>query len=271
MPLVSVIVPTKNSERFLEKCLESIKKQTFQDFELIVVDNFSTDRTPEIAKKYTDKFFQKGPERSAQVNYGVSKAEGKYIYKVDSDFLLDSKVIEQCVLEVQKGFDAIVVHNSPDISVSFLARVRDFEVDMYKYDLTHSSARFVKKEVYQKIGGFNPEITAGEDYDFQNKLNKGGFKTGFIEAEAMHLDEPKDREFFKLMKKFFRYGVDSSNYVRNNSDQVGKQTFRTVYFKYWKKFIAKPHLAIGFLIYMFSKYLFGGLGLVYGKLKPNNA
>src|SRR5689334_8479224 len=143
-PKVSVIVPTYNSSATLIACLDSIKNQSYSgDIELIVVDNNSTDETKAIAKKYTDQVFNKGPERSAQVNYGVEKAGGEYVYKVDSDFILDEDVITQCVEEVSRGFDAIVVHNSPDVRVSWIARIRKFEVDMYKYDLVHSSARFV--------------------------------------------------------------------------------------------------------------------------------
>src|SRR5476651_1761240 len=96
-PLVSVIVPKKNSAQFLGYCLQSIKDQTYQNIEIIVVDNHSTDETGQIAKLFTKHFFTQGPERSAQVNFGVTKAHGQYIYKVDSDFTLDSKVIEQCV------------------------------------------------------------------------------------------------------------------------------------------------------------------------------
>jgi glycosyltransferase involved in cell wall biosynthesis len=268
-PLVSVIIPTKNSQKYLEKCLKSVKNQTFQNFEIIVVDNFSTDKTEEIARKYTNNFFQKGPERSAQVNFGVLKAAGKYVYKVDSDFLLDSRVLEQAVNKIKNGFDAIMVHNSLDESVSFLAKIRNFEVSMYKYDKTHCSARFVKKEVYQKIGGFNSKITAGEDYDFQTKLDKNGFKIGFIEAEALHLDEPKNSQFFKLMKKYFNYGVDSNNYLKSNQDQINKQLFRFIYFKHFKKMLRHPILTICFVFYMFNKFLFGGMGFLYGKIKLN--
>lgn len=265
-PLISIIVPTKNSEKYLERCLKSIKNQTFEDFEIIVVDNFSTDKTPEIAKKYADKFFQKGPERSAQVNFGVFKAEGQYVYKVDSDFELNKNVLEECLNEIGKGFDAIVIHNSLDESVSFLAKIRNFEVSMYKYNLAHSSARFMKKDVYEKIEGFDSSITAGEDYDLQRKLNQSGFKTGFIEAEALHLDEPKNKDFFKLMKKFFNYGVDSANYFKKNNNEVAKQSLRTVYLKHFNKFLKHPILTFCFIFYILSKFLAGGLGLLWGTL-----
>lgn len=266
-PLVSVIVPTKNSIKTLESCLRSIREQSYSNIELIVVDNFSTDGTQELAKKYADKVFEQGPERSAQVNYGVEESSGAYVYKVDSDFVLDSAVISQCIEEISKGFDAIVVHNSPDVRVSWIAKIRKFEVDMYKYDITHSSARFVKKEVYQKIGGFNSKITAGEDYDFQNKLNRDGYKTGFIEAEALHLGEPT--HFWRHMKKYYDYGKDFVNYLNENQKESKKQLgfFRSVYFKNYNHFLKHPLKTIVFILYMVFKYLFGGIGLAYGKIK----
>lgn len=265
-PLVSVIVPTKNSDEFLEACLASISGQTYTNTELIVVDNHSTDNTQEIAKQYTDKIFTKGPERSAQVNYGVEKSKGDYVYKVDSDFVLDSEVIAQCIKKANKGFDAVVVHNSPDVRVGWIAKIRKFEVDMYKYDITHSSARFVKKDVYQKIDGFNPAITAGEDYDFQNKLNRAGYKTGFIDAEALHLGEPK--KLLPHMKKYYAYGKDFVNYKKLNNDESKDQLKinRSVYRNNSIQFIKHPFISISFLVYNVLKYSFGGAGYFVGKV-----
>ena len=96
-PLVSVVIPTYNSEKTLAKCLESIKNQTYKNTESVIVDNFSTDKTTEIAEKFGVGVFFKGPERSSQVNFGVEKSKGKYIYRVDSDFVLDPTVIEEAV------------------------------------------------------------------------------------------------------------------------------------------------------------------------------
>jgi len=266
-PLVSVIIPTRNSAKFLVKCLGSIKEQSYKNLEIIVVDNNSTDNTKEIAKQYTDKVYNKGPERSAQVNFGVERAMGEFVYKVDSDFILDTEVVKQCIGKAGKRFDAVVVHNSPDVRVSWIACVRKFEVDMYKYDITHSSARFVKKEVYEKIGGFNENITAGEDYDFQNKLNRSGFKTGFIESEALHLGEPTN--FWKHMKKYYDYGKDFVKYKQENISESKKQLglFRGVYLRNWKQFIYHPILGIRFIMYNILKFGFGGAGYLVSKFK----
>jgi glycosyltransferase involved in cell wall biosynthesis len=266
-PLVSVIVPTLNSQNTLEQCLASIAAQTYDHVELIVVDNFSTDQTLTIAKRFTPKVFTEGPERSAQVNYGVAQATGEFVYKVDSDFILDPDVIQQCVDKAAEGFDAVVVHNSPDESVSWIAKVRKFEVDMYKYDITHSSARFVRKNVYQKIGGFDPAVTAGEDYDFQNKLNRAGFRTGFVDAEALHLGEPK--KLWPHLKKYHVYGRDFVNYTSTNKQETSSQLgfVRSVYVRHWRRFVSHPLMAIAFIGYNLLKYFAGGTGYTIGLLQ----
>lgn len=263
---VSIIVTTKNSLKFFEKCLISIRKQSYKNIELIVVDNYSVDNTVNIARKYTKHIYIKGPERSAQRNYGAKKASNKYLYFVDSDFVLEKNVVSQAMKKINEGYDAIVVHNSPDVSVSWIAKVRKFEVDMYKYNLDHSAARFFKKDVFEKIGGYSEDITAGEDYDIQNKLNRGSYKTGFIDAEAIHLGEPTS--ILKHMKKYYEYGKDFNKYKKANKDESKKQLgfFRPVYFKNWKKFVKSPILGLSFIIYHILKFLSGGLGMLVGRI-----
>jgi glycosyltransferase involved in cell wall biosynthesis len=77
--------------------LESIAQQTVQDIEIIVVDNGSTDDTLAIAREFTDNVLQSGPERSAQVNYGVSESRGVFVYRVDSDFDLPPTIVAECL------------------------------------------------------------------------------------------------------------------------------------------------------------------------------
>ena len=76
---ISVVITTKNEQQNIENCLKSIKNQNYpQDkIEIIGVDNSWGDRTKEIARKYTDKVYNFGPERSAQRNFGVEKSKWK--------------------------------------------------------------------------------------------------------------------------------------------------------------------------------------------------
>ncbi len=260
--LVSVIVPTKNSGNFLEACLQSIRDQTYKNIEIIVVDNHSTDNTPAIAAKYADSVYTRGPERSAQVNYGVKRAKGEYVYKVDSDFTLEPEVILECIKKAKEGYEAVVVHNTPNENISWIARLRKFEVDMYKYDHLHSSPRFILKPAYMAVGGFNENITAGEDYDFRNKLDSAGYKTGFIEAEATHHGEPKS--FWSHMKKYYYYGKDMRAYAsaEHNSLSTESVKFFNIYFKNWRLIIRHPVKFTGLLFYTVSKGIFGISGWI---------
>jgi GT2 family glycosyltransferase len=205
------------------------------------------------------------------VNYGVQHAAGEYVYKVDSDFVLDVAVVESCVAEIGKGFDAIVVHNSPAIDVGWIARIRKFEVDMYKYDVTHSSARFVKKSVYNNIGGFDEGITAGEDYDFQNRLNAGGFKTGFVVPEALHLGEPTS--FWKHLRKYYFYGADFVVYANQNPNVSHRQLrlVRSAYLRNWRGFARHPIRGGAFLAYTLCKFAFGATGFLVRRFQDRKA
>lgn len=262
LPIVSVIVPTKNSERFLEACLQSIRNQTYSNLEIIVVDNFSNDDTVDIANTYSDFVLQKGPERSAQVNYGVSKAKGKYVYKVDSDFTIEPNVVSECVEKAEQGFEAVVVHNTPNPHISWIAKLRKFEVDMYKYDHLHSSPRFILKDAYLHVGGFNETITAGEDYDFRNKLDTAGFKTGFINAEAIHHGEPT--KLWPHLKKYYQYGKDIKAYRKAEHNAFAKESgnFFNVYLKNWKKLLRHPVDSLALMSYTLLKTSFGAAGWI---------
>lgn len=259
-PLVSIVVPTKSAERHLEECLRSVREQTYRPIELIVIDNYSEDSTLALATNFADIVQVAGPERSAQVNLGACLASGKYIFRVDADFRLDPNVVMECVALCETGADAVIVHNTADASVGLLARIRKFEVDMYKYSLDHTSARFLSRQLYCAIGGLREDLVAGEDYDFQNRLRKSGATIVTAEAEAIHLDEPVS--MLPLIKKYYRYGKDFPNYRRYNKQEsrVQLSIIRKDYIRHRKQFILHPVLGVLFVCYHLSKFVAGGLG-----------
>src|ERR1700682_5696410 len=105
MPGVSIVVPTYNSAQLIEACLASVRAQTFDGIELIVVDGFSTDRTMDLARAFTDRIYRHGPDQTTrrvfgapeQRNYGASLARGDYIYYLDVDMILPPPLIQECV------------------------------------------------------------------------------------------------------------------------------------------------------------------------------
>ena len=91
MPLLSVIVPIYNVEKYLKQCIESVIKQQLDSYELILVDDGSTDSSKSICDNYSEKnanikvFHKKNEGASSARNYGLKKASGKYVLFLDSD------------------------------------------------------------------------------------------------------------------------------------------------------------------------------------------
>lgn len=267
-PLVSIIVPTKNSAETIEDCLGSIRRQSYNNIEIIVVDNYSRDKTLDVAKKYDAKVYLKGPERSTQVNFGVLKAHGKYVYRVDSDFVLEPKVVQEAVQTCEKnGYDAIVIHNTSDPTVSFWARVRKMERDSYRNDEVNVAARFWKKEIFDAVGGFDVNITAGDDYDLQNRLLKGACRIGRIKAQETHIGEP--RNMAEIFLKHYYYGQTIGHFIKKDHEKALRQLspLRRSLAKGLSKSYRDPILIIGFCVYQFLRYTATALGMVSAKLK----
>lgn len=263
-------MPTLNSESFLDKCLSSIRSQTYGQIELIVVDNYSTDRTREIAQQFGAQIYLVGPERTSQVNFGIKKSKGKYVYRVDSDFVLMPRVVEECVNKCElQGYDAIAVHNTSDPSISFWSRVRKLERDCYRHDDLHVGARFLKRAVFDALGGFDETLVAAEDYDLQNRLVSNKYKIGRILSEEVHIGEP--RQLREIVVKHYYYGKSINGYIQKNPELYSKQLspFRACYVKNINSFFVSPKLTIGFIIYQFVRYFSTAIGIVTTKIFPN--
>src|SRR3989344_9001117 len=141
--MVSIIVPTYNEEKNIERLLASLTAQTYKDSESIVVDDASTDKTADLARKYTDKVFKrKHAERSVQRNFGAIKAKGDKLIFLDADMELSPEVIADCVEITKKGKIAAVTIAEATVANNLLGRVRKFEREMYEGDPTIEIPRF---------------------------------------------------------------------------------------------------------------------------------
>lgn len=110
-PKVSVIMPVYNRERYLSQAIESVLNQTYQDFELIVVDDGSTDRSPEIIRKYAERdkrvrcaFHEKNRGVSAARNTALDMAKGEWIAVIDSDDAWHPERLEKLLRIAEEGF-----------------------------------------------------------------------------------------------------------------------------------------------------------------------
>ncbi len=265
-PRVSIIIACKNTAAHFEKCLKSVRSQSYKNIEIIVVDNFSKDGTYEIGKKYADQIYQKGPERSTQFNYGYMKSKGDYIYRIGPDYVLDKDVIKTCVAKMNEGYDALALHNR-SVGDSVWAKVRYYERESYRNDDSIVAVRFMKRKVFKAVGMFDESMVAGEDFDLHNRIVEAGYKWAHVDAVENHIGEPKS--ILEVWRKFFYYGRTIRRYHQKNTQISTKQLafFRPSFKKVQKELLKRPHLFIVFWFYMFVKYVAGFMGMIAGPPK----
>lgn len=267
-PLVSVIVPTKNSGETIEKCLQSIKNQSYPEIEIIVVDNYSQDKTEEIAQEYA-KVYVKGPERSTQRNFGAQKAKGGYLLFIDSDMELTPKVVEECINEIKKDekIKGVII---PEISVGkgFWTRCKALERSCYIRDETMEAARFFEKEIFEKIKGYDERIAGGgEEYDLPQRVKEAGYRIARIPPHIIHHEG--HLTLLGSMRKKFYYAQTLDFYRKKHPDLFTKQAtiFRPAFLRNYKQLLKSPLTSLGLFIMKICEFGAGAAGFAVGKIR----
>jgi glycosyltransferase involved in cell wall biosynthesis len=271
-PLVSVIVPTKNSAEYLDACLASIRNQSYKNIELIVVDNRSNDETLKIAKIYSDQVLIKGPERSAQRNYGVNKSSGKYLLIIDSDMELTNSVIQECVAKALAIEVMAVVIPEESFGEGFWAQCKKLERSFYVGVDWMEAARFFTRKVYEEFGGYDETNTGTEDYDLPQRIEAthGKQAIGRINEYIMHNEQ--HLSLVKTCKKKFYYAqnLDVYSSVPSNKGNYKKQASTL---SRYILFLSKPNIlfrdpliGLGMLFMKTAEFTSGGLGYMKAKL-----
>ena len=216
-PIVSVVVTTHNEEKNIENCLISIKDQTYKNVESIVVDNNSSDRTKEISLKYTKKVYNKGPERSAQRNYGmIEKSTGNYVMFVDADMILAPYLIESCVHHMKNNSDIALHINEVILGKNFFSKVRRFERSFYNGTVI-DGARFFYKKNFKDVGGFDESFSGPEDWDIDKKIKKNG-SIGLLKTSHYELNKWSLKDF--VVSRGVEPNKASNSIFHNESDFV---------------------------------------------------
>lgn len=174
MEKVSVIMPCYNDGKYIIEAIESVKAQTYTNWELIIIDDGSDDEeTVNIIKEICDErittLHTKHLRPAGARNYGISNAKGKYILPVDSDDRIDPSYIEKAVKVIESDDKIGVVYCEADL---FGEKSGKWELPSYSFNsmlldnIVFVTALFYKDD-WKKIGGFNTNMAAGmEDYDF---------------------------------------------------------------------------------------------------------
>jgi len=208
LPIISFIIPSKNEEKNIIRCLESISNIDYprDKIEIIVVDNGSTDKTISLAEKIADNVFvSKKSTIGGLRNIGAKHAKGEILAFIDADVTLLSKWAESAVLYFLKS-EVAIVGASPNVPASgtSIEKLRGLHVDAQKSPCEVrwicSMNMLIRKEVFEQVGGFSETLITCEDVDLGYRVSKEGFKIiRDKKMAAIHLGEAKT--FSGLFKK----------------------------------------------------------------------
>ena len=186
-PAVSFVVPTHNSARTIDACLESIVGQSDVEAELVVIDNHSTDRTVELSQAWTQTIETLGPERCAQRNWGAQLTSAEVIIFIDSDMVLDPGIARSALeaFERDRALGAIVIPERSFGSGPWIG-TRRLEKDTYLGDPEVEAARIFRRDVFQAVGRYDEALVAGEDWDLADRVVGAGYHIGRVASVVWH-------------------------------------------------------------------------------------
>lgn len=242
-PLVSIIMATKDTEPYLPACLDSILVQTYPNWELIAINDHSSDKTPEILAEYAQKderirvFNSTRAKLIPTLQEGYKQVKGTLINRMDSDDKMPADKLEVLVREWQKHGKGTVIAGGTEhfvdegeVGDGFLryekwlndvARRSAHYEEIYKECVIPSHSWLAHKDDFDAVGAFDSEIYP-EDYDLTFRFYKHGLKIAGIDKVLHHWrdrsnrisrtwDEYKDNRYFELkVNNFYVLDRDKS-------------------------------------------------------------
>ncbi|GBF50486.1 glycosyl transferase family 2 [Leptospira ryugenii] len=177
MPEISVVIPSLNEEEYLPILLESLKKQTFRDFEVIVADAGSKDKTVDIAKEYGAKVVAGGMPGPGR-NRGAEVASGDFLFFFDSDVYLPPDFLEKAYQEMQDRF--------LDLATCEFKPQSDLQLDKVMFKLANLTVKlnqsfnpraagfciFITRRLFRRVKGFDESVVIAEDHDLVDRASK---------------------------------------------------------------------------------------------------
>ena len=201
MPFFSVIIPLYNKEKFVENAVKSILEQTFSDFEIIIIEDCSTDKSSDVASKINSNKIkivqhEKNKGLSAARNTGIKNSSARYITFLDADDVWKSNYLEKIHDLILRFPDAkLLATNYEELypnnvivlpkNGSAVNKKDSIIQDFFEISLTQplycSCSLCVEKSVFETIGLYDEKITYGEDIDFNIRANNY-FKLAYSNA-----------------------------------------------------------------------------------------
>ena len=188
--MLSIIIPTKNEEKYLPKLLDSIKKQNIQNIEIIIADANSTDKTRQIAKNYGCEIVKGGMPGPAR-NNGAKNSCRDYLVFIDADVILPKNFLKKSLDEIKaRDLDVAGTIQEPiptdkkfkDLSYCLIYGITNkwMKITQQTEYPCMQICMFVKKSIHEKIGGFNETIIYAEDSEYAKRAVENGAKFAIL-------------------------------------------------------------------------------------------
>lgn len=268
--LVTIVIPTRQSSDLLESVLISINQQEYPYIETVVVCENASDSMLQIGEKYSasivvynpqipDGFFD-APHRR---NYGVSRSHGAFIYYVDSDMYLSPRVVSDAVGLCNNGADAVIVPEQ-SFGTGIWAKAKGLERQCYLGDDNIEAPRFLKRSVWESVGGLDEALGGGgDDWDLREKLKERGYKIARTSEIVFH--DEGDLRIGQLLRKRFRYGRDVARYLKKRPKASLYSFFpvRKGFIVNWRLFVRSPLAGAAFVLMRTAEYGAGLFGILH--------
>lgn len=216
MPKVSVVMPAYNAEKYIGEAIESILNQTFSDFEFIIINDGSTDRTEEIIASYTDSriIYLKNEKNSGIVitlNKGLDVAKGEYIARMDSDDISLPERLEKQVNEMEQSPDIVVLGGGMEfIGAKEGKQLFSSTYEELKIDLLFGSC-FAHPAVMMRAGYF------GEGkFQYDQTFNK-------MEDYALWIEVSQTYKIASMKEVVLKYRIHPNQITQNYTEESRRQ------------------------------------------------
>lgn len=173
-PLISVVIPTYNEEKDIKECLESLNQQTYKNFEVIIADDGSTDKTLEIVKKFKKvsilKQNHQGPGLAR--NLGAKKAKGKILILIDADMTFNKDYLKNLIKPILLDKKIIGTTHNYEIATNIDNKWSKLWGEMRitkDYVKNPVVFRAIRKKDFFELGGFDPKYGYADDQTFRYK------------------------------------------------------------------------------------------------------
>jgi len=239
MPFFTVIIPLYNKEKYISNAINSILNQTFSDFEVLIVNDCSTDNSIQIATEFESEKIriiqhEKNKGLSATRNTGIKNAKANYVAFLDADDLWKPHFLEKIFYLIQNFSEARIFgtnyeeiweqttqmphNNSDSLPKDFVGYLNFFKINIKQGIYNHGSV-CIHKEVYEKVGYYDENIQLSQDLDFNIRANYH-YKLAYDNSVQMSYFMQTDNQLTRssLVNKTIPNYDSYENWAETNTD-----------------------------------------------------